>query len=102
MEPNAPRDFTSVSRVEAAEQLERIAAGLRAGRIDGDHLQGPVPDRVEVHASIDDGGLVLRLAWGARVATDAERLTRAEVHQSEQIREADEAVVRDAREGRMP
>jgi hypothetical protein len=112
------RNFSGVSRLEAAERLEKIAASLRSGLIDADDGHTRIPDRVGLEVTVDEGELGVTVAWGARARTQTlpetpsakdlldqtgdAAVARVEAHEAAQIRVADEAVVRDAREGRMP
>jgi hypothetical protein len=112
----ARRKISSVSRAEAAEQLEMMAASLRSGLIDTDDVHARLPDRVELAVTVNEGELAVTVDWGLRVRTRPETpiaedllddagdvaVARVEEHEAEQVRLADEAVVKDAREGRMP
>jgi hypothetical protein len=106
---------TGVSRLVAAERLEKIAAILRSGLTDTDDVHARIPDRVELEATVHDGGFSVAVSWGTqgraasattcaagRTGTHDSPADRAEAHEAERVRLADEAVVRDAREGRMP
>jgi hypothetical protein len=108
------RNFSGVSRLEAAERLEKMRSGL----IDADDGHTRIPDRVGLEVTVDEGELGVTVAWGARARTQTlpetpsakdlldqtgdAAVARVEAHEAAQIRLADEAVVRDAREGRMP
>jgi hypothetical protein len=107
-------DLSGVDRIEAARRLEVIAAGLRSGVLDFDDVHAQIPNRVQIRLTVNESAVEVMIAWRAGLIAEppsaAELLKiddrsptlQAEARAAEEVRSADEAVVRDAHEGRMP
>ena len=105
---------SSVSRIEAARRLEVVAAGLRSGVLDFDDVHAPIPEKVQIQMVVKETAVEVTVAWqadrvieppsaeGLLKIDDESPTMQAEARAAEEFRSADAAVVRDAREGRMP
>jgi hypothetical protein len=107
-------NLSAVDRIEAARQLEAIAAGLRSGILDFDDVHAQIPDRVQIHLTVNESAVDMVIAWQPGLGAEppsAEALLKvdvrsptlqAEARAAKEFKSADDAVVRDAHEGRMP